>query len=111
MSNNLRISLFIFSIITLFVIFYLLKKEKLPVKYSMIWLISSIILMLVSIIPWSLESISEIIGFQTISNLVIAIILALLLMITMILTIIVSVQNKKITLLIQEISLLKDKKK
>ena len=109
MSLNLRLLLFIFSVFSFFIIFILLKKEKIPVKYSLVWLLSSLIFLIVSLFPYSLSDITKFIGFQTTSNLVIGIILALLLIITMVLTTIVSAQNKKITLLIQEVSLLKGK--
>ena len=106
MSLNLRLLLFIFSFISFLIIFRLLKKDKIPVKYSLVWFISSLTLLVVSLFPYSLKEITNFIGFQTTSNLVIGIILALLLFITMVLTIIISNQNKKITLLIQEVSLL-----
>lgn len=109
MSLNLRLLLFIFSFISFIIIFRLLKKDKIPVKYSMVWFLSSLTLLIVSLFPYSLKEITEFIGFQTTSNLVIGIILSLLLIITMVLTIIISTQNKKITLLIQEVSLLKNK--
>ena len=109
MSLNLRLLLFIFSFVSFVIIFRLLQKDKIPVKYSLVWFLSSFTLLIVSLFPYSLKEITKFIGFQTTSNLVIGIILALLLFITMVLTIIVSNQNKKITLLIQEVSLLKKK--
>jgi hypothetical protein len=48
-------------------------------------------------------------GFSTISNLVIGIILVILLFITIALTVIVSGQKEKIRILIQEVSILKEK--
>jgi len=107
MSLNLRILLFVFSLVSFFITFTLLKKEKIPVKYSLVWLLSFFVIFIVSLFPNSLKNITSFIGFQTTSNLVVGIILTLLLIITMVLTIIVSKQNKKINLLVQEISLLK----
>lgn len=109
MTLNLRLFLFIFSFISFIIIFMLLKKEKIPVKYSLVWFLSSLILFILALFPYSLTEITKLIGFQTTANLVIGIILTLLLFITMVLTIIISKQNKKITLLIQEVSLLKRK--
>lgn len=111
MSLNLRFLLFIFSFVSFFIIFRLLKKDRIPVKYSLVWFLSSLTILIVSLFPYSLKEITEFIGFQTTANLVIGIILALLLIITMVLTIIVSTQNRKITLLIQEISILKERVK
>lgn len=111
MSLNLRFLLFIFSFISFIIIFVLLKKEKIPVKYSLVWFLSSLVLLVLSLFPYSLHELAEFVGFKTTSNFVIAIILVLLLFITMILTIIISNQNKKITLLIQEVSMLKERVK
>ena len=48
-------------------------------------------------------------GFQTISNLVVGVFIVILFFITISLTVIVSAQKRKITLLIQEVSILKEK--
>ena len=109
MSFVLRIFLFIFSIVLLIVTTIVLKKGRIPIKYSLLWYFSFIIIFLVSAFPFTVEWIASILGFQTISNLVIGIIIALLLFLTMSLTIITSGQKKKITLLIQEVSILKSK--
>lgn len=107
MSLNLRLWLFLFAFISFIVIFTLLKKEKIPVKYSLVWFVSSLTIFILAISPLSLSKVAKFIGFQTTSNLITGIMLVLLLFITMILTIIISTQNKKITLLIQEVSMLK----
>lgn len=111
MSLNLRILLFIFSLIWFVIIFILLKNDKIPIRYSLVWFLSAFVLFLLAIFPNLFLSATRLIGFETTSNLIIGIILCLLLIITMVLTIIVSNQNKKIILLIQEISMLKGKEK
>ena len=105
----LRISLLIFSISLIVVTTYVLRNGKIPIKYSLLWYFCAIIILILSIFPSIIEFVANLIGFKTLSNLVIAIIISLLLFLTMALTIIVSDQNKKITLLVQEISLLKQK--
>lgn len=107
MSINLRILLFIFSLFCFIITGVLLKKEKIPVKYSLVWILTATVILLVSVFPEFLYMVTKLLGFQTTSNMIIGIILCLLLTITVILTIIVSRQNKRITLLIQEVSLLK----
>ena len=66
-------------------------------------------LQILIIIPGFLSFITRCLGFQTGSNMVISIIIALLIVINIVLTMIVSNQDKKIRLLIQEISILKNK--
>lgn len=109
MSLNLRVALFLFSILLFVVVTYILKKGSISEKYSLLWYSMSVIILLVSIFPNIFVFISDYFGFQVMSNLIIGIIIALLTFITISLTIIVSGQKKKLTLLIQEISLLKEK--
>jgi hypothetical protein len=109
MSINLRIGLIIVSIILLLIIFVILKKKRMPVKYSLIWILSALIILFIGIFPGIFTWFSKFFGFVTMSNMVIAIFIFILLMITIMLTIIVSSQNKKIILLTQEISMIKSK--
>ncbi len=108
MSNDLRLAVVIVGIVLVLITVMILKKGRMPVKYSLIWLFSGIVIMLVGLVPRFWEGISKSLGFLTISNMIIGVFIFILLLITMSLTIIVSGQKKKITLLIQEISLLKE---
>ncbi len=110
MNLSLKIALIIFSIILALITTKILKKGRMPIKYSLLWYFCSLIILLVAVFPFIIEYVSNLFGFKTLSNLIIAIILALLLFLTMSLTIITSGQKKKITLLIQEISILKSEK-
>ena len=67
------------------------------------------LLIVLSIWPNILVSLANLIGFQTISNMVTGVLFVILLFITISLTVIVSGQKKKITLLVQEISILKNR--
>lgn len=109
MSINLRIGLFIVSLLLIVISIISLRRGRMPVKYSLVWVFSSIIILLISVIPSFFVYLSKLAGFETMSNMVIGIFIFILLMITMILTIIVSSQKKKLTLLVQEISILKEK--
>lgn len=109
MSIKLRISLIIFSVILSIITTGVLRKGRIPIKYSLLWYFSSIIIFLVAVFPFTIEWCANILGFVTLSNLIIAIIIGILLFLTMSLTIITSGQKKKITLLIQEVSSLKEK--
>lgn len=111
MDLSLKIALIVFSVILALVTTDILKKGRIPIKYSLLWYFCSLIILLVAIFPFIIEYVSKLFGFKTLSNLIIAVILALLLFLTMSLTIITSGQKKKITLLIQEVSNLKSKEK
>jgi len=109
MSINLRIVLVIFSIFLLLITAYILKRGRIPEKYSLLWYFISLVIFILAVFPSIFTFIAKQLGFQVMSNLIIGIILVLLLFLTMALTIIASGQKKKTTLLIQEISILKEK--
>ncbi len=107
MSFSLRLFLIIFSLILAFIIFHLIYKKKIQISFSIFWLFSALLILLVGLFPDFINIFTRIIGFETTSNLVIGIILGILLFNTLLLTIILTEQNRKITLLIQEVSILK----
>ena len=109
MSLELIIFLIIFSIFLFIVTTFILKKGLISAKYSLLWYFIALVILLVAVFSKPLELFANLLGFQTLSNLVIGIILALLIFLTMSLTIIISTQKKKTTLLIQELSLLKSR--
>lgn len=111
MSISLTITLIIVSIILLILTTYVLKKGRIPEKYSLLWYSFSLIILLVSIFPNLFNIISSSLGFEVMSNLIIGIIIGLLILLTMALTIMIAGQKKKTILLIQEISILKQEVK
>ena len=96
MISIILILLFVFSVLSV------------PVCHGVI---SGLYLYGMKIFPGLFIWFSNLLGFVTMSNMVIAMFIFILLMITIMLTIIVSGQQKKITLLIQELSILKNKKR
>ena len=107
MSINLRILLMIFSVSLFILILNYMSKNRLPIRYSIFWLVAPILIFIVGAFPEFVGFFTKLIGFKTTSNLVIGIILAMLIIITLILTMIVSGHKRKIKLLIQEVSMLK----
>ncbi|WP_423826950.1 DUF2304 domain-containing protein [Sharpea azabuensis] len=91
------------------VILNFVRKNKLTMKYALVWLVLSLISIIVLIWPGLLATISHLLGFQTMSNMVFLVAIIVLITICLNLSVIVSNQTKKITLLIQEVSLLKNK--
>lgn len=109
MPINLRICLIFFSIILGLIILVLVSKRKLPIKYSLFWLFAAIIIFLVGLVPNFINIFTSLIGFQTTASLIVGVMLVIVLFITLLLTLIISEQKQRIKLLIQEISLLKEK--
>lgn len=109
MNISLRLGLIIVSLVLVLTVLLNLKKEAMPVKYALIWILSSFIIFLIGLFPEIFIWIAKLLGFVSMSNMVIGMFIFILLIITMFLTIIVSGQKKKITLLIQEVSMLKER--
>lgn len=109
MSVSLRILLLVFSIVLAFATTVVVKRGRMPIKYSLLWYFSSLIIFILAVFPFIIEWVAKLFGFITLSNLITSIMIGILLFLTMSLTIITAGQKRKITLLIQEISMLKEK--
>ena len=111
MSLKLKLCILLFAFILFIITSYLLKKEKISVKYSLVWYLISLILIIVALMPFIVNFVQRKVGFDSTSNMIIGIILCLLVFCNLALTIIVSGQKQKINLLIQEVSILKKNNK
>lgn len=110
MSKVLNIILIVFCLIWIIGILYLIKKGRLPIRYSMFWFIPFGILLILVLFPKLIDLLVGLLGIASTNNFIIGIILTMLLSITLILTLIVAVMRRQIALLIQEVSMLKEKK-
>ena len=107
MTLNLILISIVFIVFVIFLILYFIKKNKINIKYSIIWLLLFVLLLICLIIPGFLELLTHVLGFQTPSNMIFSLLIAVLVIINITLTGIVSSQDKKIRLLVQEVSLIK----
>jgi len=107
MSINLRIFLFFILISFILLILHTIKKKRLLLKYSLLWLAASLFMFICIVFPQILTLICTILGIELVSNLVFLIGFLILLVLTFILTIIVSEQKKKIILLVEELAIIK----
>ena len=107
MSNSLIITVIIFAVILGVSVLYLLLKNRIPVKYALVWLFSTIFIIIIALIPNLMEKLAKLLGFELLSNMVLCLFIAILMFLTLILTVMMAGQKKKTTLLIQELSLLK----
>lgn len=106
-----RIQIFFIVVVLVFFLFILqlLKTQKLNLKYTLLWLFATIVLLIISIFPQIMYVIANFLGIQTPIN--VALILAgiFIVMIIISITSIVSELNKKMRCLVQEVALLKKK--
>ena len=103
-NSKLTISLLLVAFLLIIVTLVTLRKNKINVKFAIIWFIPAIA---IALLPNLFIKFAQLFGFQTISNLIIGFILVLILFLIMSLTVIITGLSKKNVLLIQEISLLK----
>ena len=107
MQLTLRVALIVYAIALIIYTTHLLKKGRLPEKYSVLWYAFSLVVLLVGIVPQFLEIISHLLGFEKMSNFVIGVLIVLLTIICITLSVMIAGQRKKTILLIQELSMLK----
>lgn len=109
MSNSLITGLLMVGISLLIIITIILRKGRIPMKFALVWYVPACAIILLALFPRIFEFFAHLFGFQTISNLVAGFLFVILFLIIIALTVIVAGQTTKINLLIQEISLLKEK--
>lgn len=97
-------------IIVILIITHFVKNNKITVRYSIIWYLSLIVLIIFSIFPETLGWLANLIGFEISSNFLFVLLIAFLFFICISLTIIVSEQKEQIRKLIQEVSIIKSRK-
>ena len=102
----LRILLLIGVAVYLFVILWLMKKQTLLVRYSIIWLFSAAVLALFAVFPYIVLVLRDLTKIVTPSNLIFMMAIAFLLLISLCLTSIVSGLSEKIKKLAQQNALL-----
>ena len=107
MQVSLNIVLIIITLVYLFLILRSIRKKKLQMSFSVFWLITGIVLIIALLIPNLVENIAKLLGFEVPANMVFCLTIFVSFYLIFNLTIYISKENKKNTLLIQEISMLK----
>ncbi|MCL2355022.1 MAG: DUF2304 domain-containing protein [Oscillospiraceae bacterium] len=107
--NRLQILMTVFSVLLIIGVIEIVRKEKISVKYSLMWLATGTAMLLMALLPNVFMSVARYIGFEVLSNMIFFASICLLMLISISLTVIVSGQKKKIQILAQEVSLLKQK--
>lgn len=109
MSDSLVRGLLGVGIFLIIIITIILRRGRIPMKFALVWYVPSFAIVLLALVPNFFQVIADILGFQTISNLVAGFLFVILFLIIIALTVIVAGQTTKINLLIQEISIMKKK--
>ena len=104
--TRLVITLLVGLLVYFFIILMLLKYKEISLKYTLLWLLSGLLLVLLVIFPSILTWLSNVLGFQSNMNGLMVMGVAFIIMIIMSLTSIVSKQSNKIRNLVQYTALL-----
>lgn len=107
--NALYLSMILFSLLFLFFVVRSIRKATFSLEYSLMWLVVALIMVIFAILPSIPESLSKLLGFETMSNflLVMAVLFSLLQLISS--TKQITKQSNEIKKVIQEVSILKKK--
>ncbi len=108
MDTKLIIELVIINILMILIIYHNLKKEKILLKYALVWFASCFLMIICALTPNLMIQIANFLGIEKASNMIFLFAIGINLIITFILTIMVSNQKSKITTLVEEIGIIKE---
>lgn len=111
MTANLKIALILITVIYLFLILKKIKDKKLQLSFSTFWIVSGILLIIAIITPNLIEWLTKALGFEIPANMLFCITIFVAFYLIFNLMVKLSKEAQKNTVLIQEISLLKDRVK
>ncbi len=109
MNLNLTIFLIALLIFQFILIIRTVKQKKMTIKYASFWILLLVLMSLIVIFPDIIYKLSNLVGFEVPSNMMFLLGFFFLFYVSFIITTSISIQNEKIKLLIQEISLLKER--
>lgn len=106
LNTTLRISLIIGILIYFYILFYLIKRKSLNLKYTLLWIFSGIVMFLITIFPGIMNFITNFLGIVDMTNGLFMVLIFCIILILMSITSIVSKMNEKNKELIQKCALL-----
>lgn len=109
MNPTLRIFFIVCIVLFFFIILYYLIKKKLNLKYTLIWLFSVLVLLILAIFPILVEKVASLVGIVDIPNTVFVFLIIFLVAIVFTLTAIVSGLNNSVRRLTQHQALMEKK--
>lgn len=106
---KLRIELIVLLIIYFSIILILLKNKKISLKYTLLWLLTGVVFLILVLVPGILSGLCVLLGVQSTMNMLYLFLLGFMIMIMMSITSIISSQNRKIRRLTEENALLEER--
>lgn len=107
MNILLRVLLLIGIVLFMAIISIMIKKRNFDLKYSLIWMLFSVLLAVCGIFPAVPQVLSKWMGIEVTSNFIFVIIIVFILLVLISLTSAISKKNAEVKMLIQQLSILK----
>lgn len=105
MSPVLRIELIVLAVVFLIIVVRSVNKKSMQLKYSLIWILAAVVLVVVAVFPQLVFSLTHVLGIETPSNLIFLLCCVWLIGMNLSLTVIVSRQSEKIKRVVQLVSI------
>ena len=105
---NLKIFLYVVNFVYFLIILFAVKKDRMPIKSSIIWFLIGIFMFIFISFPDILVDVASLVGIETISNLVLFTGVMCLLVLSFDLYKIINIEKKKNISLSQEIGIIKN---
>ena len=98
---RLKVSLLAAVLVFFIIVLSMLKRRRLTLKYTLLWLLTGVVMLIFVVFPELLQSLAGLIGAQTLMNTLYLLIIGFILVLLMMLTSIVSKQTERIAFLAQ----------
>lgn len=106
MEISLRISLLVAIFVYFIIIFNLLRKKRLNLKYTLVWLLSALVMLIITVFPQLAYGLARFVGVMNPVNAVFLVVSTFMLIIILSLTAIVSSLNASKISLTQKVALI-----
>ncbi|WP_029452405.1 DUF2304 domain-containing protein [Clostridium algidicarnis] len=107
MNYQLQIILILVSIGFFIFIYKMITNYKMDLRHSLVWVLSSLVFILMSIFPGTLISVSRLLHIEEPVNTIFLLVIFFLLLVTFTLTLTISKRSNSIKDLVQEVAILK----
>lgn len=109
MTIMLKVVIILLVLLFVLIIVRAVKRRSLNINFSMFWILISVVLIISTILSEKIEYFSRMLGFEKASNMVFFVTIFLLFYLILMLMVVISKELKKNILLVQEISILKQR--
>lgn len=106
MATTVRVIIFFLGLIFLANIIRLVSRKKLLLKYSLLWMLLALVMMICALFPEPIFVLSKVLGIELASNFIFIVAIVCLLAICLSLSIVVSKQTAYTKSLVQEIAII-----